>query len=72
MVIMLFFCTDDTMEHQLCLKQRNGNNSRELIKDVLNDHKETYDLYGIKFSNFILPIVKKIKNTRKYIEKKIT
>ena len=29
-----------------------GITPEELINDVLNDHKETYDLYGIKFTNF--------------------
>ena len=48
-----FFCADDTHGTPVMLKAKEmGINPEELIKDVLNDHKETYDLYGIKFTNF--------------------
>ena len=41
------------MAHQSCLKRKKlGISPEELIKDVLKDHKSTYDLYGIKFTNF--------------------
>ena len=48
-----FFCADDTHGTPVMLKAKEmGITPEELIKDVLNDHKETYDLYGIKFTNF--------------------
>ena len=48
-----FFCADDTHGTPVMLKAKEmGITPEELIKDVFNDHKETYDLYGIKFTNF--------------------
>ena len=48
-----FFCADDTHGTPVMLKAKEMEiTPEELIKDVLNDHKETYDLYGIKFTNF--------------------
>ena len=48
-----FFCADDTHGTPVMLKARElGISPEELIKDVYKDHKSTYDLYGIKFTNF--------------------
>ena len=48
-----FFCADDTHGTPVMLKARElGISPEELIKDVYQDHKSTYELYGIKFTNF--------------------
>ena len=49
----LFFCADDTHGTPVMLKAKEMNISpEELIKDVYEDHKKTYELYGINFTNF--------------------
>ena len=49
----LFFCADDTHGTPVMLKAKEMNiTPEELINDVYKDHKETYDLYGINFTNF--------------------
>ena len=49
----LFFCADDTHGTPVMLKAKEMNITPEkLINDVYKDHKETYDLYGINFTNF--------------------
>ena len=49
----LFFCADDTHGTPVMLKAKEMNISpEELIKDVYEDHKTTYELYGINFTNF--------------------
>ena len=48
-----FFCADDTHGTPVMLKARElGISPDELIENVYEDHKSTYDLYGIKFTNF--------------------
>ena len=49
----LFFCADDTHGTPVMLKAKEMNISpEELIKDIYEDHKTTYELYGINFTNF--------------------
>ena len=49
----LFFCADDTHGTPVMLKAKEMNiTPEELINDVYKDHKKTYDLYGINFTNF--------------------
>ncbi len=49
----LFFCADDTHGTPVMLKAKEMNISpEELIKNVYEDHKTTYELYGINFTNF--------------------
>ena len=51
--ICQFFCADDTHGTPVMLKAKEmGISPEELIKDVFEDHKSTYDLYGIDFTNF--------------------
>ena len=51
----LFFCADDTHGTPVMLKAKEMNITPEkLINDVYKDHKETYDLYGINFTNFVV------------------
>jgi len=48
-----FFCADDTHGTPVMLKANElGITPEELIKDVFEDHKSTYELYDIKFANF--------------------
>ena len=48
-----FFCADDTHGTPVMLKANElGITPEELIKDVYQDHKSTYELYDIKFANF--------------------
>ena len=48
-----FFCADDTHGTPVMLKANElGIPPEELIKDVYEDHKSTYELYDIKFANF--------------------
>ncbi len=48
-----FFCADDTHGTPVMLKANElGIKPEELIKDVYEDHKSTYELYDIKFANF--------------------
>ena len=48
-----FFCADDTHGTPVMLKANElGITPEELIKDVYEDHKATYELYDIKFANF--------------------
>ena len=48
-----FFCADDTHGTPVMLKAKElGITPEDLIKDVYEDHKETYKLYGINFTNF--------------------
>ncbi len=49
----LFFCADDTHGTPVMLKANEmGIKPEELISDVYKDHKSSYELYGINFSNF--------------------
>ena len=49
----LFFCADDTHGTPVMLKAKEMSISpEELIKQVYEDHKSTYSLYGINFTNF--------------------
>ena len=49
----LFFCADDTHGTPVMLKAKEMSISpEELIKRVYEDHKSTYSLYGINFTNF--------------------
>ena len=49
----LFFCADDTHGTPVMLKAKEmGISPEELIKQVYKDHKSTYSLYGINFTNF--------------------
>ena len=48
-----FFCADDTHGTPVMLKANElGITPEELIKEVYEDHKSTYELYNIKFANF--------------------
>ena len=48
-----FFCADDTHGTPVMLKANElGITPEELIQDVYEDHKSTYELYDIKFANF--------------------
>ena len=48
-----FFCADDTHGTPVMLKAKElGMTPEDLIKDVYEDHKETYKLYGVNFTNF--------------------
>ena len=48
-----FFCADDTHGTPVMLKANEmGISPEELIKNVYQDHKSTYELYDIKFANF--------------------
>ena len=48
-----FFCADDTHGTPVMLKANElGITAEELINDVYEDHKSTYELYDIKFANF--------------------
>ena len=48
-----FFCADDTHGTPVMLKANElGIKPEELIADVLEDHKSTYDLYSINFNNY--------------------
>ena len=49
----LFFCADDTHGTPVMLKANEmGIKPEELISDVYKDHKSSYELYGINFTNF--------------------
>ena len=49
----LYFCADDTHGTPVMLKaQELGLSPEELIKNVKKDHLETYEKYGIDFTNF--------------------
>ena len=49
----LFFCADDTHGTPVMLKAKEMNiTPEELIKQVYEDHRSTYGLYGINFTNF--------------------
>ena len=49
----LYFCADDTHGTPVMLKaQELGLTPEELIKNVKKDHVETYEKYGINFTNF--------------------
>jgi len=49
----LYFCADDTHGTPVMLKaQELGLSPEELIKNVKKDHIETYEKYGIDFTNF--------------------
>jgi len=63
-----FFCADDTHGTPVMLKARElGISPEELIKDVYKDHKSTYDLYGIKFTNFYTTHSEENKKYSEYI-----
>ena len=48
-----FFCADDTHGTPVMLKANEmGITPEELIEDVYQDHKSTYELYDINFANF--------------------
>ena len=48
-----FFCADDTHGTPVMLKAKEIDISPEkLISDMYDDHKKTYDIYGINFANF--------------------
>ena len=62
-----FFCADDTHGTPVMLKAKEmGITPEELIDDMFNDHKETYDLYDINFTNFYTT---HSDENRKYSEK---
>ena len=49
----LYFCADDTHGTPVMLKAKELNlSAEELIGSVKIDHIETYEKYGIKFTNF--------------------
>jgi methionyl-tRNA synthetase len=49
----LFFCADDTHGTPVMLKAKEmGTSPEELIKEVQQDHEETYELYDINFTNY--------------------
>ena len=49
----LFFCADDTHGTPVMLKAKEMNiTPEELIEQVYEDHRSTYGLYGINFTNF--------------------
>ena len=49
----LFFCADDTHGTPIMLKANEmGIKPEKLIDDVFKDHKSTYEIYGINFTNF--------------------
>ena len=49
----LFFCADDTHGTPVMLKANEmGIKPEKLIDDVYKDHKSTYEIYGINFTNF--------------------
>ena len=51
--VCYFFCADDTHGTPVMLKANElAIKPEELIKDVYEDHKSTYELYNIKFANF--------------------
>ena len=48
-----FFCADDTHGTPVMLKAKEMDISPEkLISDMYDDHKKTYDIYGVNFTNF--------------------
>ena len=48
-----FFCADDTHGTPVMLKAKEiGISPEKLISDMYDDHKKTYDIYGINFANF--------------------
>ena len=48
-----FFCADDTHGTPVMLKAKEiGISPEKLISDMYDDHKKTYDIYGINFTNF--------------------
>jgi len=48
-----FFCADDTHGTPVMLKANEmGITPKELISQVYDDHKSTYELYSIEFANF--------------------
>ena len=49
----MFFCADDTHGTPVMLKAKEMDITPEkLISDMYEDHKQTYELYGINFTNF--------------------
>ncbi|MGY8807049.1 MAG: class I tRNA ligase family protein, partial [Gammaproteobacteria bacterium] len=49
----LFFCADDTHGTPVMLKAKElGITPEELVSNIHLDHKETYQLYNIAFTNF--------------------
>ena len=48
-----FFCADDTHGTPVMLKAKElGVSPEKLISNIYEDHKKTYDIYGINFANF--------------------
>ena len=48
-----FFCADDTHGTPVMLKAKElGISPEKLISNIYEDHKKTYDVYGINFANF--------------------
>ena len=48
-----FFCADDTHGTPVMLKAKEiGISPEKLISDMYDDHKKTYDIYGVNFTNF--------------------
>ena len=48
-----FFCADDTHGTPVMLKAKElGISPEKLISNIYEDHKKTYDAYGINFANF--------------------
>ena len=48
-----FFCADDTHGTPVMLKAKElGVSPEKLISNIYEDHKKTYDVYGINFANF--------------------
>ncbi len=49
----MFFCADDTHGTPVMLKAKEmGITPEKLISEVYEDHRETYELYSINFTNF--------------------
>ena len=66
----LFFCADDTHGTPVMLKASEmGIKPEKLIKDVYKDHKSTYELYDINFTNFYSTHSDENKEYSEYIYK---
>ena len=63
-----FFCADDTHGTPVMLKAKElGISPEKLISNIYEDHKKTYDAYGINFANFYTTHSDENRKFSKYI-----
>ena len=63
-----FFCADDTHGTPVMLKAKElGISPEKLISNIYEDHKKTYDVYGINFANFYTTHSDENRKFSKYI-----